>query len=478
VRAYAISGDDIFAAAFHDRLRVWLDANPPFRGVQWACGQETAIRALAVLHAEDSLPALHGDEHAAALRIFALLASSGERIADAIGYGLSQRNNHGISEAAGLVHIGLRLGAAHPEASRWVRIGIRLLDEQIGDQFGADGWYAQHSFTYMRVALEQALHAQRTLEVHGLSLCAASLTAIDRAITLLLSIVNDDSGVAPNHGANDGGRAAPLSTAPYRDFRPLLTLAALVRKRALPRSLDPDAEVVTWLGVQPPPAGPARADGVESGSSGWAVARVAGNAVFVRAGRYTHRPSHLDQLHIDVRLNGHEVVTDPGTFAYNASPPWKNGLATARVHNGPVLDGREPAERGPGFLWRSWPEARLLGCEYKNGTARLVAEVPGRVRRQIDVSSSAVVIVDCVLDSSVQTMQVLWLLHPETRGHVVHAFGAETVVAREGDVTAWFSPTYGMRVASTAIRLRRQVRTDGPTAQTIIRLAANEGWAS
>ena len=94
VRAHWLTGSPELARTFHQRLAEWMAANPPFQGVHWACGQETAIRALAILHAEESLPA---PDPAAALRLVSLLGWSGERIADAIGYGLSQRNNHGIS---------------------------------------------------------------------------------------------------------------------------------------------------------------------------------------------------------------------------------------------------------------------------------------------------------------------------------------------------------------------------------------------
>jgi hypothetical protein len=468
VRAYALSHDETFARAFDERLAAFIDANPPFRGVQWACGQETAIRAIAVLHAQDGLPRPSGGSETAARRITTLLAWSGERIADAIGYGLSQRNNHGISEASGLIQIALRLGDAHPSAGEWLSKGQRFLSEQIRDQFAPDGWYAQHSFTYMRVALEQALHAQRALEAHGLSLPADALRRLDSAVALLVSVVDGRSGVVPNHGANDGARVVPLSTADFRDFRPLLTLASLVRNRPLPTDIPPDSEVLNWLGRESPPPAPARRDGVEVGSSGWAVARVEGASLFIRAGRYSHRPSHIDPLHIDVRFEGMEVITDAGTFAYNAPAPWKNALAAAYLHNGPLLDGIEPAQRGPRFLWYSWPNAGIVDTTYERVTATVIAEAPGRVRRSITVNGSAITVVDHVLAPSASMVGVTWLLHPSVNPNCVEVPDAETVRAKEGDVTAWFSPTYGLRVASIAIRANRPA-APGTELRTVIR---------
>jgi hypothetical protein len=183
VRAYALTADRNYCIDFYRRLAAWEAANTPFRGPHWACGQEVAIRALAILHAEDSLPG-SSDDARIALRV---LCWSAERIADAVGYGLSQRNNHGISEAAGLVHLGLRLRGVHPHAARWLVVGTHLLNEQVCDQFSLDGWYAQHSFNYMRVALEQALYAQRALAAAGATLSTAALARLDAAVALLSS---------------------------------------------------------------------------------------------------------------------------------------------------------------------------------------------------------------------------------------------------------------------------------------------------
>jgi hypothetical protein len=467
VRRWAAIRDPACAEAFHTRLMSWLEANQPYRGVQWSCGQETAIRALAILHAMDSLPPATSQPAASRDRILAVLGMSGERIADAIGYGLSQRNNHGISEAAGLIHIGLRLANRHPEATRWVRTGCRLIEEQIQDQFYADGWYAQHSFTYMRVALEQAILAQRALCAVQLTLSSTSLERLGASYRLLLCVVNCANGHVPNHGANDGARIVPYSTAEYRDFRPTLTLAALVLGLPLPADITPDAEVVAWLGSGVPAIGPPRADGVWSGESGWAAIRLGSTQVFLWAGRYRHRPSHLDALHVDVSFGHEAAVVDPGTFAYNAPPPWRNALSGARVHNGPVLDGAEPGRRGPRFLWYSWPSARIRNATLCGDRAQVLAELDGRVLRAVEVRADGVSVRDSVLDPAVSTMQVSWLLDPCSRNVQLAVEGAEVerTVAAEGDILGWFSPTYGLRQRSRAVTAR--ARRSGETLEIV-----------
>src|SRR5690606_17835850 len=125
VRAYLLTEDDRYAASFYDYLSSWSESSPPFQGVHWSCGQETSIRAAALLYAEANLTDAPSSTGAAKQKLLELLAASGERVRDAIGYAISQRNNHAISEATGLILLGERLAGQHPEAAEWFRTGHR-----------------------------------------------------------------------------------------------------------------------------------------------------------------------------------------------------------------------------------------------------------------------------------------------------------------------------------------------------------------
>ena len=172
-------------------------------------------------------------------------------------------------------------------------------------------------------------------------------------------------------------------------------------------------------------------------------------------------------------MGGKELVTDAGTYAYNGAAPWNNGLASAFVHNGPVLDGEEIAERGPHFLWLSWPKARLLCVEYGAGFARVVAERPGVVRREVLVTPSAVRVRDQPLDRTAHFMQVTWLMHPDVNADIrVDSGNSQRIPAREADVTGWYSPTYGLRKASSAVRIVRKIEGGADCIETTIGLPA------
>jgi len=451
VRAYVATGLEPYRFGFYALLERFVDGNPPFRGVHWSCGQETAIRATALLVAEANLPP---PTHHDAVRIRTLLLQSGERIRDAVGYAVSQRNNHALSEAAGLVQLGSRFLGVVPQAAGWLRTGERLLNREVVDQFAEDGWYAQHSFTYARVALAQSLLAQGALASRNASLLPLALDRLRAATRLLLTVMEPASGVVPNHGGNDGGEAFPAGMEEYGDFRAIVTWGCARLGLPMPEDVTPHREILAWAGLPEPAARPPREDGVRWGPSGWAQAKVGRTSVFLRAGDYRFRPAHLDPLHLDVRIDGRPVVVDAGSYAYNAPPPWRNGLVGARVHNGPVVDDREPARKGPRFLWLTWPSAELHRAEFVGGRASFTAARPGAAVRRVEVAADGVTVEDRAVDGS-RSLEVTWLLHP---GADPAALGTEPqgapLEASEDGVEGWYSPTYGIREAAPCVRTR------------------------
>ncbi|MDQ3698830.1 MAG: heparinase II/III family protein [Gemmatimonadota bacterium] len=469
-RGWLITRDDRYAGEFWRRFETFLDGCAPFHGVQWACGQETAIRAIALLWAEG---ALHDAASSSPARLASLrraLAWSGERIENAIGYALSQRNNHGISEAAALVAIGARLRGADPRAERWLREGARWLEEQVRDQFELDGWYLQHSFNYARVALDQLVVAQLALNIVGRSLSDEALTRIRAAVALIAACVEPSTGEPPLHGANDGAYVLPLSTRPYRDFIPGLTAAGSVFGAGLPARLTPDEETLAWLGALRPQLDAAR-DGwsVRSGPSGWVMIDTGGARLFARAGAYRSRPGHIDPLHVDVWIDGRLVATDAGTYRYAADPPWNNGLAAAEAHNTVSLPGRPAARRGPRFLWLGWPEARVLETSHNRETVRVTLENRSWARegirhlRHCEVGPSGVSVLDEI--SAPPELEVpvalCWLIDGPPDEVAVAASVPVTRTDRAGDpgsVQGWISEHYAAKRPATSVRVEGRLR--------------------
>ncbi|MGE3616085.1 MAG: heparinase II/III family protein, partial [Gemmatimonadales bacterium] len=464
IRGYAVGRDDRFVAAFARVLADWDANNPPFRGPGWACGQETSIRAIAIRYAEAAFAGAPGWSAETQQIVNRILWWSGERVNDGIGYALSQRNNHGLSEAVGLLALGDRFRSAVPVAADWFRRGRALAHRLVGEQFASDGWYIQHSFTYARLAADQAVIADRILRSAGEpGLDPAARQRLAAFGRLIAAVIDPASGEVPNHGASDGAFVHPITLGGYRDFRPILTAVTAITGERLRADVTADDEVLSWLGAAPPPRCPSPTVAVESGPSGWAVARGGPALVFVRAGQYRTRPGHVDPLQVDVRWEGRELIVDAGTYSYNGGRGWRNALSGAAVHNTPIVDDRPPGLKGPRFLWYRWPDARLGSVA--TDPPRITAEIPGRVRRTVTVTDAAVTIEDEVLSPRWRRARCVWLLHPDADPALVH--GADRVVgATEDDPAGWFSPRYAVRIPSRYLLTERS--GPGPFFQRIV----------
>jgi hypothetical protein len=360
-RAWRLTGNPAYAEGFWTLLEDWRQENPPNQGPNWMCGQEAAIRILALALAEG----LFDDAEASTTPRRRALRETVHRLAQRIephlAYARSQRNNHSLSEAAGLVTAGLMLPAA-PEAQRWLTTGWRVFQEDLLDQLDAEGSYIQHSTTYHRVMLHVCQWMLRLAAGHGLDFPSELRQRLARGLAWLQAMVDPATGYAPNLGSNDGANILPISACTYLDMRPAIQATAALLGAPLPYPPGPWDEPLLWLTDLDP------ADIRESNprpnlhapARGHVVRTSANGSVYLHAGTYRDRPSQADLLHVDLTWRGLNLLCDAGTWRYNAPAPWANALACAQVHNTITLQGRPPMSRVGPFLWLDWERARLL----------------------------------------------------------------------------------------------------------------------
>lgn len=344
-RAYYLTGDESYAEAFWRNFETFSEANPPYLGPHWMNGQEAALRLMALVWAGQVF-APDGDKKTAAgssierrARLAQSVAQHAARIPPTLVYARAQNNNHLVVEAAALYTAGLALGHV-----KWRDLGWRWLNHALQRQMSPYGEYIQHSVNYHRVMLQAALWVNAIKDVEW---PRPTLQALGRATHWLFSLLDPASGRTPNLGANDGALILPLSVAPFHDFRPTVQAAA----RAFLRYQMPSGvwdETSLWLGLG------AQEKAFDSSSYLADHLRGRDSWAYLRASTFPSRLGHIDQLHLDLWWRGLNVTQDPGTYLYNAPPPWDNPLTTARVHNTVTVDGRDPMRRGGRFMTLGW----------------------------------------------------------------------------------------------------------------------------
>jgi len=358
-RAYCLTGDERFPQAFWQYAEAFLDANPPFFGPNWASAQEAALRLIALTFALQIFQPSPYSRPERQLRLLHAIAVHAGRIPPTLVYARAQDNNHLLSEAAGLATAAALL-PAHPQAARWRELGWAEFRRGLRTQIAPDGAYSQHSANYHRLMLQLGVWMARLSECDGPGLDEDDRRRLAAATEWLLALLDPADGRVPNLGPNDGAYIFPFSILPPGDYRPALQAAGLAFLGQAPVQPGAWDEMSLWF---PSPAGKApAAQTARPASAGPCVLRAADGRswAYLRAARFTGRPGHADQLHLDLWRDGANIALDAGTSAYNAPPPWDNSLTVSTVHNTVTIDGLDQMRRVGRFLYLDWAQAEIL----------------------------------------------------------------------------------------------------------------------
>lgn len=362
VRAYWHTGDEQLPELFWRAVEDWRLHNPPQSGPNWKCGQEIAFRLMAWCFGLYGFLDSSSSTGRRVADLAQMIAVSAERIEGNIGYALSQRNNHGISEATGLFTAGV-LFPEFENSSRWFELGRSLLERLGSELIYEDGSFVQHSFNYHRVMLHDVIWSMRLGELCGRPFGEDLTRRVERAAMFLHQHLDPVSGRVPNYGANDGALVLPINECDYLDYRPVVQAGVYLTRGY--RILDdgPWDEDLAWLfgpeALTSPPSPKARtslaayAGGYFTlvGSHSWAM---------IRCHTYRHRPSQADMLHLDLWHRGENVLRDGGSYSYNCPAPFDRYFVSTRAHNTVEVDGRDQMVRASRFLWLDWTKAEVL----------------------------------------------------------------------------------------------------------------------
>lgn len=421
-RAYALTGDEKYPEAFWTLFESWCAQNPYNMGPNWKCGQETALRSMAwcfALYAFWNAPATTADRVVAMVKVLALQAT---RIADNIGYAVSQKNNHAFSEAAGLLTTALLF----PElkgATRWAATGRRVLEKEVRRQVYADGSYVQQSMNYHRVMLHDCIWAIRLAELNGRALSGELMRRVACAAEFLHEMLDAQSGRVPNYGYNDGALVLPLSPCDYRDYRATVQAARYLDagERVLPSG--PWDEMLLWLfgtdalskkqSTIPPTS--RRFD-----VGGYYTLRARDTWCMVRCYTCVNRPAHVDMLHLDMWYGGVNILGDSGTYRYFVpdDQPLERYFKDITAHNTIEIDKRGPLELLARWVWSPWPKARCLehDNDHWQGEHYAYARPPWNVvhRRQVQLADEHNwLVTDDLLGAGRHNVKLRWHLADE-----------------------------------------------------------------
>jgi hypothetical protein len=373
VRAYVVTQDEKFVEAFWTLLESWAEANPPNTGPNWMDGQEAVLRLMAWMFGYhqffNSLSAT--PQRIAQFTI--MVAAHAERIYKNIDYAISTHSNHTISEAFGLWLVGL-LFPELKEAEKYLGLGRSLLEQEAAAQIFPDGTYSMYSLNYHRFVLHVYLCMIRLGELNKSLVSGLILDRVSTSISFLSNLIDPETGGMSVYGSNDGALVLPLNNCDFTDYRPLLQLGSYATQKQFLFEPGPWDEDIFWLyGANPLSQPRAEYQVIEAGRGtgvrenrvsfphgGIYILRSTDSKAVIRCTDFHSRPSHADQLHMDLWWRGINIACDAGTYLYSGEGIWRNGLAHTCAHNTVTVDGRDQMKMLTRFTWTNWSKGKVL----------------------------------------------------------------------------------------------------------------------
>jgi hypothetical protein len=86
---------------------------------------------------------------------------------------------------------------------------------------------------------------------------------------------------------------------------------------------------------------------------------------------------HADALGIVLNVGGHEVLVDPGTYAYHTEPQWRSYFRGTRAHNTAMVDEKDQSRQVGNFMWSRHAVGKCLLFNANGIHQRFVGEHDG-----------------------------------------------------------------------------------------------------
>lgn len=457
-QAFALTDDERYLQGIRAYLESWLEQCPYPCGVNWTSSLELGIRLInwsvtwQLIGQEKSR--LFENETGAKLRE-SWLRSVYQHVHFIHHYYSrhSSANNHLIGEAAG-VFIACCTWPHWGEFSNWGKRARQILIDESANQTHADGVNREQAISYQQFVLDFLILAALAGRANEDHFPAEYWRTIERMLEFIQSIM-DIGGNVPMFGDADDGYVVKLSQEPdFCPYRSLLATGAVLFDRpdfaAASHGLDDKTRMLVptkWQEFrkrgQVEPVVPAQA----FANGGYFILGTSlGLPMEVRliadAGPLGYLSiaahGHADALAIVLSVAGHEILIDPGTYAYHTKPVWREYFRGTGAHNTVRVDGLDQSVQAGNFMWLRHADARCLEHRPAEDGGTFAGEHDGyrRLRdpvthqRKVRMQANVIEVTDRLLCEGAHEVERCW--HFSEHCHVT--LERDLVVAESGPV--------------------------------------------
>lgn len=494
-KAWWLTGNERYASEAVSQLNGWIDQNATHRGINWQSSLEIAIRSISWMWTMFLLQESPSFDRVSAQRIGDSLFGQLEHVFRHTSR-YSSPNTHLIGEASALFIAGM-VFQDHPRAAQWLEHGAAVLAGEAEAQVLNDGVHGELSSYYHCYALDFYLQVQVLADRNRYRLPDPVRERVFKMLRFLAHLTRPD-GVVPLIGDDDGGRALSLTAGTYRSFNDGLCLGAILFHQGewKQQARGFFEESLWFLGsgaydeyldlecVTPPENHAHFPDaGYTIQRTGWGV--YDSQLIFDHGGQgmCTGGHAHADALSLSLFGGGRELLVDPGTFAYNGAPEWREYFRSTQAHNTVEIDGRNQAESGGTFRWNTRWSAKAGFHAERDGIRYIEGEHDGYLalaegvihrRRLLHVSGEYWLVADDFRGAGLHTFK--FSFHPgpdvesggienssrgflirEQEGFLLGFVGSgevntECLTGSTAPIGGWTSAGYGAKRPVTSIR--------------------------
>ena len=229
--------------------------------------------------------------------------------------------NHYLKNGVALFFAGMYFEGV--DADRWIKKGLKILREELGEQFLADGGHYERSPMYHSICVSDYLDVLNVAQNSQAAITLEETAQFRQRVTASLKFLNDiclpDSEI------------------------PLFNDSAFWIAPTPSQVFDYAKRVIGYE----PPVKPTGLAIHEKPQSGYYVCRNGEDVIIIDCGSigpdYQPGHAHCDTLSYELAINGRRVIVDSGVFDYEPSSERAYARST-RAHNTVVVDGVEQSE--------------------------------------------------------------------------------------------------------------------------------------
>jgi hypothetical protein len=485
--AWYLTHDDQYAERVADHLNDWWRTNPFLSGVHWASGIEIGIRLISwtwirrLLNDWPEITDLFEHNELALQQIY-----WHQRYLAAFQSHGSSANNHVIAEAAGQL-IGACAFPWFTKSVRWREDAAALLEKELEANTFPSGVNRELATDYHRFVSELGLYAALEADSAGHPLSPHTWALLTRTVDVAAAIV-DTTLRPPRQGDDDEGMVLVLDPPDASNWSAFLSLGAAV---VGPAPWWPDSRltatslIVGSLVTGHQPDRPTeRPDHFED--AGLIILRDRG--IWCRADAGPHgflsiaAHAHSDALSLEVRVDGVDILADPGTYCYHGEEAWRDYFRSTIAHNTVEVARTEQSTWGGPFLWLRGARGTVLRYAPNAWEAEHDGYSPVNHRRTAVLDSGVLRVEDRL--NATSDVRIAWHLGPEVAVELDRSIGrldwptGSAVVELPAGLTwtthcggdnpllGWYSPRFGHKVPITTLIGTGTLAADEPAVST------------